>query len=204
MVVTVVGVLVVAALVLRILEVLAPIVGTSIVGWIAGAISDLAAAITALASNPVGWIIVGMLIAALVILITAGVPYVLEAAVNLIIKNELSERARADLDKNGLIAYAGEAVAEDIANKVARKKGFSFNTGDGRHRFSENIFQMIHVGEDKCRVFFRKPDARVARKSRIRRVIPEGQAIVIKYFFFCLLRSFYSFGEKGSPVLIHL
>jgi hypothetical protein len=30
----------------------------------------------------------------------------------------------------------------------------------------------------------------------------EGQGIVIKYFFFCLLRSFYSFGRKGSPALI--
>jgi hypothetical protein len=32
----------------------------------------------------------------------------------------------------------------------------------------------------------------------------EGQAIVIKYFFFRLLRSFYNFGRKGSPALIVL
>jgi hypothetical protein len=105
----------------------------------------------------IGGIIVGLLIAIITAIVVWKVPRALEVVLNRIIGRQLETRKADLVDRQGLIAYAGEALGEDLSNKVSKLKEFQFNTKSGRHRFSENIFQMVFVSDNRCLVKFRRP-----------------------------------------------
>jgi hypothetical protein len=76
-----------------------------------------------------------------------------------------SPSTQASLDAGGLLAYAGEGLAEAIAIKSINKaiaEGFPLSQpsadGDGRSRFRNQLWQTIVVTSNKCRLLLRIPE----------------------------------------------
>jgi hypothetical protein len=136
------------------------LVESLILGLIAGI--DVGAAIP----PPYGPIIVAGLIVTLTIVILLVAPIALRGEIERRIGAELSKDTyRLELDKSGLLAYAGEGLAEALARKAITTINSGGNplpwgldrTGQpGQNRFQEQFWQWVFVSGDRVHVRYRR------------------------------------------------
>ena len=69
----------------------------------------------------------------------------------------LSTDTRDSLEKARLLQFAGEGIAEAIAQQVIDKAGGTPADEDsiGRDRFRQDLYQMVHVSDGRARVLIR-------------------------------------------------
>lgn len=129
-------------------------------GWVAVNISGLLAALTSALGQPWAWAIVFAILVALYIAIYITAP----AAVAGVIERKIREKLEGpdvvnDLDEDGVISYAGEGLAEHLAQQAlatAIPPIAPDATGlKGRNRFHAQRFQMVFVSDGSCRILLR-------------------------------------------------
>lgn len=128
-------------------------------GWVVLEITGTLAAISAASVIPViGWGIAAGLWAGLVYFIHNEVPKIISGQVQGMIENSInSADFKANLDNAGLMVNAGEGLAESIAVSALTQINGEEPEPTGKNRMAENLWEMIYVTSQKCRVYYRKP-----------------------------------------------
>jgi hypothetical protein len=93
---------------------------------------------------------------AIFLFITFVVPWLVENAIEVdVAKGMTSADSRKSLGDARLMQFAGEGIAESIARQVIDKAQLDLTIETGRHRFHQDLIQMIHVSDGVARVLIR-------------------------------------------------
>jgi len=119
--------------------------------------SDLSG-LLALLLSPLGIIGFVAIIAAIVTILVVVVPNTLASSISAKVLGRIMDPLfKAELDGWPMMWYVGEGAAEAIAAKAVEKAGMAVDPDQpGRNRFRQQSWQMIHVSQDRCRLYFRR------------------------------------------------
>jgi len=146
---------------------LAAFLGVLGLTFMASSILALAGVISAgITAGPVGVAAAALAIVVLSAMLVLAVPNAIERKIREAIADNLKANStRRGLNQAGILTYAGEGLAEGIAQQVIAaavangtlpaSEGVAADP-TGRSRFRRQFWQMIHVTRDACRVLIRR------------------------------------------------
>jgi len=126
---------------------------------IAAAVVALIAEAGVAAATPFGWWLALILIGIAIFLCTVVAPPLIRGKIEREIKSRLNDPdMKEDIDEMGLMTYAGEGLAEGLAQIIYEMEDIQLDEEGvrGRNRFRDQFWQMIFVQANKCIIQIRK------------------------------------------------